>query len=157
MDYRFIPDKNAQRASTCSRHSWTCLPGPRQLARLEQRLRTTGTTLLTPAVWPGTAQLRLTVEGAAWESVGDGYGSLRSRTVTARCVGRRRAARSCPVVGQAGPASDPGDFDGYQDHVLVDCEPIELCWPATSATPGRTEVEYTLFADWPAGTYSVLD
>ncbi|MFE7528022.1 DUF6225 family protein [Kitasatospora sp. NPDC057542] len=55
-----------------------------------------------------------------------------------------------------GVASDPGDFDGYQDHVLVDCEPIELCWPATTA-PERTEVEYTLFADWPAGTYDVLD
>ncbi|MFE5584097.1 DUF6225 family protein [Kitasatospora sp. NPDC056531] len=56
-----------------------------------------------------------------------------------------------------GVASDPGDFDGYQDHVLVDYEPIELCWPATTTAPERNEVEYTLFADWPAGTYDVPD
>ncbi|MFE7524646.1 hypothetical protein ACFU7Y_02880 [Kitasatospora sp. NPDC057542] len=68
-------------------------PVPRQLARLEQRLRTTGATLLTPVAWPGTAELRLTVGDAVWDGVGDGHGALRCRTVTARCMGRGRAAR----------------------------------------------------------------
>ncbi|MQS17911.1 hypothetical protein F7Q99_38420 [Streptomyces kaniharaensis] len=68
-------------------------PAPRQLARLEQRLRITGATLLTPLPWPGTAELRLTVSGSAWSGLGDGYGALESRTVAARCVGRGRAAR----------------------------------------------------------------
>ncbi|MFJ9777159.1 hypothetical protein ACIRVF_38995 [Kitasatospora sp. NPDC101157] len=66
---------------------------PRQLALLEQRLRTTGATLLTPTPWPGTPELRLTVSDAAWSGLGDGYGALESRTVTARCTGRGRAAR----------------------------------------------------------------
>lgn len=56
-----------------------------------------------------------------------------------------------------GVASDPGDFDGYHDRVLVDYEPAELHWSATESTPERTEVQHTLFADWPAGTYDVLD
>ncbi|MEU9044592.1 MULTISPECIES: hypothetical protein [unclassified Kitasatospora] len=68
-------------------------PAPRQLARLEQRLRTTGATLLTLDAWPGTAELRLTVGGSAWAGLGDGYGALQHRTVTARCTGRGRARR----------------------------------------------------------------
>ncbi|MFJ6384706.1 hypothetical protein ACIQI7_32450 [Kitasatospora sp. NPDC092039] len=68
-------------------------PAPRQLARLEQRLRTTGTTILTPTIWPGTAELRLTVSGSAWAGLGEGYGALQHRTVTARCTGRGRARR----------------------------------------------------------------
>ncbi|MFJ9461466.1 hypothetical protein ACIRST_41150 [Kitasatospora sp. NPDC101447] len=68
-------------------------PAPRQLARLEQRLRTTGATLLTPTPWPGTADLRLTVGDSSWSGIGDGYGALESRAVTARCTGRGRAAR----------------------------------------------------------------
>ncbi|AQW50726.1 DUF6225 family protein [Streptomyces violaceusniger] len=56
-----------------------------------------------------------------------------------------------------GIASDPGNFEGCQERVLVDCEPVELSWPATKSAPERTEVQYTLFADWPTGTYDVLD
>ncbi|WP_051711918.1 hypothetical protein [Streptomyces sp. NRRL S-350] len=71
----------------------TSRPVPRQLARLEQRLRTTGTTLLTVDAWPGTAELRLTVGDSSWQGLGDGYGALERRTVTARCTGRGRAVR----------------------------------------------------------------
>ncbi|MFD9395019.1 DUF6225 family protein [Streptomyces sp. NPDC060000] len=56
-----------------------------------------------------------------------------------------------------GIASDPGNFNGYQERVLTAYEPAELHWAATKWTPERTEVQHTLFADWPAGTYDVLD
>ncbi|MFK8851755.1 DUF6225 family protein [Streptomyces sp. Ac-502] len=56
-----------------------------------------------------------------------------------------------------GVASDPGDFNGYHDRVLAAYEPVELHWPAADGEPERTEVQHTLFADWPAGTYDVLD
>jgi hypothetical protein len=56
-----------------------------------------------------------------------------------------------------GIASDPGNFDGYQERVLTGYEPAELHWAATKRRPGRTEVQHTLFADWPTGTYDVLD
>ncbi|WBP92029.1 hypothetical protein [Kitasatospora cathayae] len=71
----------------------TSRPVPRQLARLEQRLRTTGATLLALDPWPGTAELRLTAGNAVWSGLGDGWGQLTGRQVDVRCVGRGRAAR----------------------------------------------------------------
>ncbi|MFI5775101.1 DUF6225 family protein [Streptomyces sp. NPDC051658] len=58
-----------------------------------------------------------------------------------------------------GVAEDPGDFDGYRESVLVDAHHVENWWPATSTTPERAETEnaITLFADWTAGDYSILD
>ncbi|MGY0466943.1 hypothetical protein ACW14Y_42790 (plasmid) [Kitasatospora sp. cg17-2] len=67
-------------------------PRPRELQRLEARLRVTGTTLLTTTPWHGAA-LRLTTGGATWSGLGDGHGMLRSRTVEVHCTGRGRAAR----------------------------------------------------------------
>jgi hypothetical protein len=71
----------------------------------------------------------------------------------------REAIKDLPddAVIHIGVASDPGDFDGYQDRVLVDYEPVEYHWPATKREPERTRVDHTLFADWPAGTYDRLD
>jgi hypothetical protein len=58
-----------------------------------------------------------------------------------------------------GVAEDPGDFDGYRASVLVDAYRVENYWPATATTPERAEKEQalTLFADWTAGKYDVLD
>lgn len=56
-----------------------------------------------------------------------------------------------------GVAPEPGSFEGYQECVLVDFEPVELLWPATKAAPERTEVQHTLFADWQPGPYDVLE
>ncbi|MEV0192376.1 hypothetical protein AB0I39_28070 [Kitasatospora purpeofusca] len=67
-------------------------PRPRELQRLEARLRAAGTTLLTTTPWTGAA-LRLTAGNATWSGLGDGHGMLRSRTVDVRCTGRGRAAR----------------------------------------------------------------
>ncbi|MET9402089.1 hypothetical protein [Kitasatospora sp. NPDC002965] len=67
-------------------------PRPRELQRLEARLRTTGTTLLTTTPWP-SATLRLTTGNAVWHGLGDGHGALRSRTIDAHCTGRGRATR----------------------------------------------------------------
>ncbi|MFF2080631.1 hypothetical protein ACFVXG_38435 [Kitasatospora sp. NPDC058162] len=72
----------------------TSRPVPRQLARLEQRLRTTGATLLTLDAWPGTAELRLTAGTAVWSGLGDGWGQLAGRQVDVRCTGRGRTART---------------------------------------------------------------
>ncbi|MFF4384578.1 hypothetical protein [Kitasatospora sp. NPDC001547] len=101
-------------------------PAPRQLARLEQRLRTTGATLLTLDPWPGTAELRLTVGGAVWEGVGDGYGALCSRTITARCTGRGRAGRPREVLLQL-----PDERGGVSTAVPV---------PAVTGTDGAETV-----------------
>ncbi|MFE4397940.1 MULTISPECIES: hypothetical protein [Streptomycetaceae] len=96
----------------------TSTPAPRQLARLEQRLRTTGTTLLTPLPWPGTAQLRLTVSESVWSGLGDGHGALESRTVAARCTGRGRAGRPREVHlllpdGDGGASTAPSRTVGW--------------------------------------------
>ncbi|MEU6925546.1 DUF6225 family protein [Streptomyces sp. NPDC046631] len=58
-----------------------------------------------------------------------------------------------------GVAEDPGDFGGYRESVLVDAHRVENWWPATFDAPERTETEkaITLFADWKAETYNVLD
>ncbi|MFE7357512.1 DUF6225 family protein [Streptomyces sp. NPDC057543] len=58
-----------------------------------------------------------------------------------------------------GVADDPGNFDCYATYVLVDAEHVENWWPATSNTPERTETEkaLTLFADWTADRYELLD
>ncbi|MFD4948625.1 DUF6225 family protein [Streptomyces sp. NPDC058239] len=58
-----------------------------------------------------------------------------------------------------GVAEDPGNFDGYRESVLVDAHHVENWWPATSTTPERTETEkaMTLFADWNADRYDLLD
>ena len=47
----------------------------------------------------------------------------------------------------------------YATYVLVDAEHVENWWPATSNTPERTETEkaLTLFADWTADRYELLD
>ncbi|MEU3499254.1 DUF6225 family protein [Streptomyces hundungensis] len=47
-----------------------------------------------------------------------------------------------------GVADEPGDFDGYNGFALVGLEAVETDYP-----DGRTEVEYTLYADYPAGAY----
>ncbi|MER8084243.1 DUF6225 family protein [Streptomyces sp. NPDC087532] len=58
-----------------------------------------------------------------------------------------------------GVAEDPGDFDGYRASALVDAHHVENWWPATATTPERAEKEkaLTLFANWTAGEYDVLD
>ncbi|MFF1918091.1 DUF6225 family protein [Streptomyces sp. NPDC058239] len=58
-----------------------------------------------------------------------------------------------------GVAEDPGNFDSYATYVLVDAEHVENWCPATSNKPERTEAEkaLTLFADWTAGRYELLD
>ncbi|MFB7678368.1 hypothetical protein ACFC26_43935 [Kitasatospora purpeofusca] len=67
-------------------------PRPRELQRLEARLRATGTTLLTTTPWH-SATLRLTTGNPSWQGLGDGHGMLRSRAVDVHCTGRGRAAR----------------------------------------------------------------
>ncbi|MFE7404167.1 DUF6225 family protein [Streptomyces sp. NPDC057557] len=56
-------------------------------------------------------------------------------------------------------AEDPGDFGGYRESVLVDAHHVENWWPATGTTPERAETEkaLTLFADWTADRYELLD
>ncbi|MEV6146396.1 DUF6225 family protein [Streptomyces sp. NPDC051992] len=58
-----------------------------------------------------------------------------------------------------GVAEDPGNFGGYREGVLVDAHRVENWWPATFDAPERTETEkaITLFADWKADTYDLLD
>ncbi|MFB7359697.1 DUF6225 family protein [Streptomyces gardneri] len=51
-----------------------------------------------------------------------------------------------------GVADGPGSKE-FDDRVLVDYEPVESIWPATSDEPERVEVTHYLFADWQAGTY----
>ncbi|MFE7042328.1 DUF6225 family protein [Streptomyces atratus] len=73
----------------------------------------------------------------------------------------REAIRGLPddVPIHIGVAEDPGSFDGYRDCVLMDARHVESWWPATSTTAERTQTEkaFTLFADWAAGEYDVLD
>ncbi|GGT88566.1 DUF6225 family protein [Streptomyces violascens] len=50
-------------------------------------------------------------------------------------------------------ADGPGDFEGYSEYALVDLEPVEKDFGEDAEA--RTEVEYTLFADYKAGQYHV--
>ncbi|MER6445310.1 DUF6225 family protein [Streptomyces venezuelae] len=49
-----------------------------------------------------------------------------------------------------GVADGPGNFDGYDEFVLVNAEPVELADDSTSVPP---QVRFTLFADATAGAY----
>jgi hypothetical protein len=57
--------------------------------------------------WPGGADVRLTVTGAAWEGMGDGHGHLRARRVEVVASGRGAAARERRVSLWL-PAADGG-------------------------------------------------
>ncbi|MFD4370535.1 DUF6225 family protein [Streptomyces sp. NPDC058486] len=48
------------------------------------------------------------------------------------------------------PVPGAEDFD---DRVLVGYAAVRMVRPATEESPPRVEIEHTLFADWPAGTY----
>ncbi|WP_406503193.1 DUF6225 family protein [Streptomyces sp. NBC_00212] len=50
-----------------------------------------------------------------------------------------------------GVADGPGDFEGYSEYALIDLEPVEKEYRDSGKL--RTEVEYTLFADFKAGRY----
>ncbi|MFJ3925357.1 DUF6225 family protein [Streptomyces sp. NPDC090022] len=60
-----------------------------------------------------------------------------------------------------GVADGPGDFGGYGEYALVNLEPVEVDMdtvlegtaPQGAVPEARTAVEYTLFADFKAGTY----
>ncbi|GLX23566.1 DUF6225 family protein [Streptomyces sp. NPDC004126] len=51
-----------------------------------------------------------------------------------------------------GVAGTPGDFDEYDEFVLVGAEPVEVD-PGDGEDPGTPQVEFTLFADAKAGLY----
>jgi len=53
-----------------------------------------------------------------------------------------------------GVPDNPGDFNGYQEMVAIDVEPVELLYPSHNGEPDRTEVRHTLFVDFPADTYT---
>jgi hypothetical protein len=62
--------------------------------RLAARARERATVLLvTDGGWPGGADVRLAVTGAAWEGMGEGHGHLRARRVDVVASGRGAAAR----------------------------------------------------------------
>ncbi|MEU3727220.1 DUF6225 family protein [Streptomyces sp. NPDC031705] len=51
-----------------------------------------------------------------------------------------------------GVAGAPGDFDEYDEFVLVGAEPVEVD-PGDGEASGVPQVEFTLFADAKAGLY----
>ncbi len=61
--------------------------------RLAARARERSTVLVVSGAWPEALDVRLEVESAAWEGVGDGYGRLRARRV--EVVAGGRGAASC--------------------------------------------------------------
>ncbi|MEU5436074.1 DUF6225 family protein [Streptomyces sp. NPDC020719] len=65
----------------------------------------------------------------------------------------RTALASLPDAAliHIGVADDPGDFTGYSEYALVDLEAVEKEYG--DGPRAGTEVEYTLFADFKAGSY----
>ncbi|MEE1754766.1 DUF6225 family protein [Streptomyces sp. SP18CS02] len=61
------------------------------------------------------------------------------------------------TVIHIGVADEPNDFDTYHEYTLVDAEPVEKERPVTEDGTERYEVEFTLFADYKAGTYDRVD
>ncbi|MDH6711233.1 hypothetical protein P3T27_007986 [Kitasatospora sp. MAA19] len=77
---------------------------PRQIQRLHARLREHGTTLLVASPWHGAA-LRLTTSDPAITGLGDGWGAIASRTVTAHCtIGTRTRSLRLQLPGPDGTA-----------------------------------------------------
>ncbi|GHB08212.1 DUF6225 family protein [Streptomyces termitum] len=66
----------------------------------------------------------------------------------------REALRDVPddALVHIAVAPVPGALD-YDDRVLIGYGAATLVRPATDEEPARTEIEHTLFADWPAGAY----
>lgn len=60
--------------------------------RLEARARERGAILVVAGHWPG-ADIRLAVDNAEWEGLGDGHGHLCRRHLDVVATGRRAAAR----------------------------------------------------------------
>ena len=94
-----------------------CPPGSsrpgtaRRLAALARRHRAVLVVVCAHGSWPDLPDLRLSVTASAWQGVGDGFGHLRRRRVTARSTGRGAAWRPRHVElwlpGPAGTAAAP--------------------------------------------------
>ena len=61
--------------------------------RLAARARERSTVLVVPGAWPEAVDVRLEVESASWEGVGEGHGRLRARRVEVVAGGRGAASR----------------------------------------------------------------
>jgi hypothetical protein len=61
--------------------------------RLTARARERGAVLVVAGAWPEGAEVQLTVAGAAWEGLGQGFGRLQGRRVEVVAGGRGAAAR----------------------------------------------------------------
>ena len=71
---------------------------PAQARRLAARARERGAVLVPLDPWPEPADLRLAVTSSAWQGLGQGHGSLRSRQVEVLVTGRGAAARERRVL-----------------------------------------------------------
>ncbi|MFJ7496783.1 DUF6225 family protein [Streptomyces sp. NPDC097727] len=82
---------------------------------------------------------------------------IGSRPSRGQTPGHRNGLHKQDAPIHIGVADDPGDFDGYQDFVLVDVHQVERL--ATSTAPEHTETAkaLTLFADWEPGAYDRLN